>query len=522
MADFLGTTGIDNFTGTDDAETISGNAANDVLNGGGGDDIMNGDGGNDTVNGDAGNDIIRITAGIDTVNGGADTDTLFIDYSALTFGAVTIDLRNAFSGGVGKIVNNGITGNITGFETMSRLYGSMGADTVYIGQFATDFTVMLYGGDDKFYGGTLNDRVDGGGGADKLYTGDGVDTLYGGGGADLLNGGASGDDMFGGFGNDTYVVDNGLDFVFEVDNATGGGVDTVNSSVSFQLGSYVERLVLTGTDSLEGIGNGLGNNISGNSAANMLDGMGGNDTIYGMGGDDVIYGGGGNDVINGGGGADQMQGGAGNDVYFVDNMSDWVLEETFEGLDTGGSDLVRSTVSFEMGDFVEKLTLMGTAAIDATGNGLANAIIGNGAANAIYGEGGGDVISGGGGNDQIHGGAGANILTGGAGQDAFFFDVLKASSQRDTVKDFVVNTDVVVLNSDAFTGLATTETGFLHADAFGIGNVAATADTRIFYDPTTGILRYDQDGSGTAYAHSAIALFENKPATLAADDFYVM
>jgi Ca2+-binding RTX toxin-like protein len=74
---------------------------------------------------------------------------------------------------------------------------------------------------------------------------------------------------------------------------------------------------------------------------------------------------------------------------------------------------VLSSVSHGLGFGVENLTLTGTAAVNGTGNGLANAITGNGAANQL---------TGGGGNDTLSGGAGADTMTGNDGNDVYVID----------------------------------------------------------------------------------------------------
>ena len=125
----------------------------------------------------------------------------------------------------------------------------------------------------------------------------GVNTLTGGAGNDTLNGGAGADKMLGGLGNDIYVVDVSTDVVTE---NTNEGTDTVQSGITYTLGSNVENLTLTGTSAINGTGNTLDNVLVGNSAANTLNG------------------GTGNDILNGGLGKDTLTGGAGNDFFVFD------------------------------------------------------------------------------------------------------------------------------------------------------------------------------------------------------------
>ena len=91
----------------------------------------------------------------------------------------------------------------------------------------------------------------------------GNDTLIGGLDNDTLNGGLGVDNMQGNAGNDIYVVDTTLDVVTEL---PGGGIDTIESSVSFSLNAaagrlQVEGLALTGALPIGGAGNALNNVI---------------------------------------------------------------------------------------------------------------------------------------------------------------------------------------------------------------------------------------------------------------------
>lgn len=79
--------------------------------------------------------------------------------------------------------------------------------------------------------------------------------------------------------------------IFVADLAySNGGIDTVQSSVSYTLTANVENLILTGTAPLSGTGNTLANQITGNNGDNELTGGAGNDTLSGgLGTDSAVY-----------------------------------------------------------------------------------------------------------------------------------------------------------------------------------------------------------------------------------------
>lgn len=217
--------------------------------------------------------------------------------------------------------------------------------------------------------------------------------LTGNSGNNILNGKTGADTMYGGAGDDHYYVDNAGDVVSEqmVSGVDDGGIDTVSSSVSFVLGAYIEKLSLFGSDNVNGTGNALHNSLGGSTGNNVLWGLGGND------------------VLNGREGADTAYGGSGNDAYYVDSSADVVSEQTVVGVDDGGMDQVYATASFVLGDFVESLTLTGTADIDGTGNDRANTLLGNSGNNVLYGMGGEDVLNGGTGADTMYGGEDSDV-----------------------------------------------------------------------------------------------------------------
>ena len=264
-------------------------------------------------------------------------------------------------------------------------------------------------GNDKLIGGRSNDRLEGNGGNDSLDGGSGNDLLLGGNGDDTLSDVAGADTLDGGSGNDAYFVDNAGDVVSE---AGGSGIDLVVASVSRTLAAGIENLQLAGTTGLNGTGNALDNRLQGNTGANVLAGAEGADTLLGSAGNDTLAGGDGDDRLDGGSGADSVDGGAGNDTYLVDNAGDMAREA-----DGSGIDLVIAGVSHTLAAGIEYLQLVGTAALNGTGNALDNLLQGNAGANGLAGGEGADTLEGGTGNDTLRGGAGNDSLVGGSGRD---------------------------------------------------------------------------------------------------------
>jgi serralysin len=115
-------------------------------------------------------------------------------------------------------------------------------------------------------------------------------------------------------------------------------------------------------------------------------------------------------------------------------------------------------------------------------------LFGNDFAQTIFGNFGNNTIEGKGGNDVLHGFAGF---------DTFVFTGALGAGNVDTIADYSVADDTIVLDDATFTGLAL---GTLSANAFVTGTQAQDADDRIIYDPTTGALYFDADGNGSGAA----------------------
>jgi Ca2+-binding RTX toxin-like protein len=297
--------------------------------------------------------------------------------------------------------------------------------------------------------------------------------------------------MTGGSGNDVFYVDNPGDEVIE---AVGGGSDAIYSSIDYTLALGDEIESLRATAAATGLtlgGNELSNTLAGAAGDDWLSGGEGEDKLYGRDGDDTLDGGNGNDWLNGGAGADRMTGGSGNDVFYVDNPGDEVIEAV-----GGGSDTIYSSINYTLalGDEIESLRATAAAAgLTLGGNELGNTIVGAAGDDWLSGGEGEDKLYGRDGDDMLAGGAGNDRLEGGAGADIFLFDTpFMSVTNVDTVADFEIGIDTIRLDSTFFTGLAL---GHLSASAFAIDTPTGT-DPQIVYNSANGSLFFDRDGTG--------------------------
>jgi serralysin len=642
---FYAGSGNDTITGGALDDTLSGGAGTDILSGGDGNDIIQDSvGQSGTLSGGNGDDTITVLQDVSdatstfTISGGAGNDTIalvadtgstrfsitgainagdgddLVKIGAMTGGTVDLGQGNdrleigryagvtasvTLGGGQDQVLlsSNSAGGNlvITDFAAgvygdrldLSRVFGDgtnlfatgaatllqQGADTVFqvngvtvvtlanvvatalsadnLGGFASGIYVpgpanaSGSGGPDTFYGTAFNDVLRGEGGDDVLFGADGDDTLVGGGDVDTMEGGS---------GDDTYYVDDARDVVIEGFNA---GYDRILTDINFTIADNVERLAArdaAGTSALNLYGNGFANSLIGNAGANVLDGFAGADSMIGLGG---------------------------NDVYFVDDSGDDVVEAL-----GGGYDTVFANASYRLGNNVERVVTLdpsSTAAINFTGNALDNEMTGNAGANILDGGAGADLMVGGAGNDiyfvdntgdvvsdapdggydtvftstnfllasliervvavdgtstvpitlsgnefaneitgnagtnLIDGKAGSDLLMGGGGADAFVFSTALGVNNIDALPDLVAGQDKIYLDHAIFAALGA---GALSADAFKVGSGATDADDRIIYDPVTGALYYDADGNGSGAAVQFAVLHEGLGVT--ASDFHVI
>ena len=248
--------------GETDDDALYGGAGSDILIGGLGNDMLSGGDGRDELQGNEGNDQLYGDAGDDNLFGEVGDDTLY--------------------GGVGNDLLMGFTASNENKQTLNAgetdndyLYGGAGYDTL-IGGVGDDYLdggacadVMVGGtGNDIYIVNSVNDTIyeAAGEGYDTVIastsyllnanieelrlldgavingTGNAQDNLIVGNSSDnILDGVTGADTIIGGQGNDIYYVDNAGDVVTE---QAGEGSDTVQSSISYQLGSNIENLVL--------------------------------------------------------------------------------------------------------------------------------------------------------------------------------------------------------------------------------------------------------------------------------------
>lgn len=521
--------GDDTLTGNGGDDSFDGGAGNDTIFGGDGNDYIDGRENDDVIHGDAGNDRLEGWSGADTLYGGAGNDSLngldgFAGIAAndrleggdgddnflagsgdIVIGGVGRDILaiDARQDNAALVIDFNAASQISGIEGIYYIVGSEYDDTIILGDTPVVATSSvpnwLWNTNGVFgiRGGGGNDRIVGSGADDALFGDSGADELIGGLGNDRLQGGG-GDRMYGGQGNDSYVVFDTTDIIFE--NA-GEGVDSVDAHVGHYLYENVENLTLSVfAGNIFGVGNGLDNIITGNTGDNLLIGGGGNDTLeggadgrdslFGEAGDDILrgntgidylvggigndrleggfhadalYGEDGDDYLDGGtsfdtdilvGGVgndtlygvsgqfnpdyDLMDGGAGDDAYYVDTGDDLTFETAGGGIDTVYANVRVSNAGVYLYANVENLVLQGTTAF-GVGNELANQLTGSVSANWLLG---------GAGNDNLNGMGGNDVLFGESGNDVFTFGV---GSGADVIGDFTSGQDRIDVSAYGFT-----------------------------------------------------------------------
>jgi len=459
----IGNSGANKLEGLAGDDHLDGGAGNDTLDGGAGDDFMVGGSGNDVYIVDSLSDYVseEETGGIDTVNLSSEFTaaryelgeylenidaSAFVNTDALdlagvdAFELVGNELANRITGSAMNDILDGGQISELAFDT---LVGGDGDDTYMVDivgkgrgsnaaillkdtviesagiNSGTEDTIILRrtitedpeGTEITRYStitiGTNIEHLDASGTGDtKLnFIGNTASNhIIGNDTANTLDGGIGADTLAGGDGDDTYSVDSLNDVITEEDNQ---GTDLVLIKIATANGSYsltdhVENATLLNKVAFTLNGNAWDNYLTGNAAANILNGGDGNDTL------------------DGGTGTDTMDGGEGDDTYYIDRLTDVII-------DSGGNDtvivkLTSGTYTLADDSVIENIALYGTATLHAQGNIEANLIQGNSAANKLEGMGEDDELYGHAGNDTLDGGTGNDYMYGGLGNDLYIVD----------------------------------------------------------------------------------------------------
>jgi hypothetical protein len=347
-----------------------------------------------------------------------------------------------------------------------------------------------------------------GNGASNILTGNEIDNvLRGMAGSDNLSGAAGDDWLDGGAGADVLDGGDGFDWAAH---------DSATSSVSIDLANLAASTGDAAGDtylSIEGIsGSAFNDSLQGSTTADSLAGQAGNDVLNGRDGDDTLLGGDGVDHLIGGAGRDSLDGGAGYDYARYSTAASGITADlTNSLLNTGDAE----------GDtFASIEGLIGSAHDDVLrGDASGNDLVGHAGDDILQGRDGNDGLQGGAGNDRLDGGEGSDYLSGGSGADTFVFGSAPGSGAVDTITDYESGEDRIELAAGQFGDLLG---GTLAESALHIGGQgsAMTQDTRIVYEPSTGALFFDADGSG-AQAAMQFALLSNAPSSLQVDDFTI-
>ena len=316
-----------------------------------------------------------------------------------------------------------------------------------------------------------------------------------------------------------------------VDTATGLYETTGTKPINDILHGLDGNDTIYGSNLQDDLSGGIGNDsLYGENDEDHLYGEDGNDTLFGGEGIDTLEGGAGNDVMDGGAGdlaADVMIGGAGNDTYYLGYGA--VDAITDNGLSTDIDTVIMpyQLSSYTLPTGIEKGTISpGTDNSSLSGNTSNNTLTGNDGKNtlngavgrdSLFGGQGDDALNGGTDNDVLDGGVGKDVLTGGTGQDTFVFDTA-LKSNVDKITDFKPVDDTIKLENQIFTKLTTL--GVLNASLFVKGTTALDTNDYVIYNPTTGVVTYDSDGSGAGFGVQIAQLGVNLPITSA--DFIVI
>ncbi|WP_173947410.1 cadherin domain-containing protein [Microvirga subterranea] len=414
---------------------------------------------------------MRTGVGADRLEGGGGNDTLDGSYG-------------------NDILNGG-----DGFDTVVFQDAEADGQSVFVNMANKDYANNTYGADtyisiEALIGTSFGDHLIGNADANTFTGGKGNDTLDGGGGVNTA--------VFSGRASDYTVTKNGATITVQHNNNGQDGTDTLTNIRFARFSDKTVALINSAPASV-----GLSNMSVAENAANAVVGqLAATDAD----GDAVSY-----------------SLAADPDGVFAIRDGELVVTRALD-FEAKTQHAVTVTAKDAWGgETTQSFTITVTDLLDTTPGTPTNPGTPGtpGAVNLVLrGTSGANTLTGQAGNDTLYGGAGKDVLTGGAGGDVFVFDTRPNNRTNvDSITDFNAADDTIWLKkSGVFTKIA--KKGALEAKAFYAGSKAHDASDRIVYNKKTGVLYYDEDGSG-AKAAIAIAKLTNKP-TLTKADFFVI
>lgn len=377
----------------------------------------------DVINTNNGNDRVETFRGVDWVNGGANEDTLVMDWTGIT--NVTHGITYWYDGWHHFQSNSGDALGFVNFEHYN-LFGGAGGDDLRGGNDVDD----LRGGDgnDRLSGYRGDDLIDGGAGTD-IWIGDTSDqpfsfnfsamssqTTAQGSAIGLRVRNIEQIDLSTGAAND-YIVTTGFDLNDTLN--TNGGSDKVNLGGGHDVyngGTGTDYLIVDYRAATQSVhrtydgwyhytdDSGLRSIAFTNVERFMILGGSGNDSLVGGGLNDILLGYAGDDTLDVGAGLDKAKGGTGNDTVVKDDSA--VLGSETISISANGNGVIAETGTVFLS--IENFHLN-------TGTGD----------DTIYlGAGGNDIINSNGGNDTVNVGQGhVDTANGGTGTDTLIADL---------------------------------------------------------------------------------------------------
>ncbi|BBD63753.1 putative outer membrane adhesin [Nostoc commune NIES-4072] len=191
-----------------------------------------------------------------------------------------------------------------------------------------------------------------------------------------------------------------------------------------------------------------------------------------------------------------------------------------------------NTVTF-LNDLNNNITGFKDSGDVINGQGGDDIINGNSGNDLLRGGTGNDTLIGGAGNDTLVGGAGNDVLTGGEGADTFLYNSSTAFNSTDVGLDSIngfygvffaatTQSDKIVLNKSTFNTITSVPgIGFSNESDFEITSSAETSTAKIVYDPVSGQLFYNENGSTAGFGSGGLFVTLTGAPILKTSDFII-